>query len=275
MRRSLFALGLILLTTAAMAQDTRTTMRHTHGRGVIQLAVNEQFDGAGNDCSALKVSFDGGRVAVVSQDVPLRGAGSLRITAARRGGIRVTGGDRYSVKLCKAVAPGLNMGEIQVDLRGNELTAIGPDQDAWMAYFLVTVPRGADIALAANNSPISIDSFDGRVAARAQNGPISVRESTGSIDVATQNGPISLSGGSGEVKAAAKNGPLSVTLTGNAWEGNLDASTQNGPLSVNVPRDYASGVVVESRNDGRMALGTGPANVKLSTVNGPLSVNNE
>jgi hypothetical protein len=305
MRRTLIAAAVVLITLAAFAHDRNGGHGKRH-RGM-SVSIDDDFSNGVNDCSALKVTIDGERVPVISETVALGGASSLRVTAARNGGIRVVGGSGrgYSALLCKAVGPGLNAGAIQASLRGNELTANGPDSEGWTAYYLITVPRGADLDLQAHNGPISIDTVDGRVVARATNGPISMKESTGNIDISTQNGPISVAGGSGEVKAVAQNGPLSVKLTGGGWNGNLEARTQNGPLSVRLPRGYRSGVVVEARGGGpincraegcyesqarasknddgddddwtrdrRFEFGSGPANVKLSTVNGPLSIKN-
>ena len=307
MRRTLLILGLALAATAAMAEHGSGRGRW-HDRNNMSISINDDFSNGVNDCSALRVKIDGENVPVVTEEVAIGAPRSLRVTAARNGGIRVMGGSSYGVRLCKAVAPGMNNSAIRAVVRGNELTAEGPDESGWTAYFLVTTPRGAELELDAHNGPISIDDFSGRMNARAINGPISIKESDGTIDLGTENGPISISGGSGELKAKAQNGPLSVRLTGGSWSGNLDASTQNGPLSLRIPRGYRSGVVVEARGGGpvncraegcweaqardarnsgrdddddddwnrdrRFELGSGPANVKLSTVNGPLSVKN-
>ena len=301
MRRTLLVLAVALLAVPAFAHD------HGSHRGM-SITINDDF-GDVIDCTGLKVSFDGDRVPVTSETIPASGVRSLRVqTSKNGGGVRVTGsgGGGYGIRLCKAVAPGVDAGDIRATLRGDELTAEGPEGRNWVAYFLIDMPRGATIDVEASNGPISFDSVDGKVTAVAKNGPISVKDSTGDLDISTTNGPISLAGGSGDVKLAAKNGPLSVKLAGGQWNGTLDASTQNGPLTVKLPRGYRSGVVVEAKGHGpvtcraegcwergtsarsrrnsdddddsdwdrdrRFELGSGPQNVRLSTVNGPLSI---
>lgn len=291
MRRTILFLALVLVTTSTFAANR-------YGRGM-SVSIDDDFRSA-TDCSAMTVRFDGRSVAVVSEDVPVGNLRSLKVRGAQNGGVSIVGGSsRYGITLCKAVANG-DASAIRASVTGNELQISGPREDGWTAYVMISVPRGADLDVSTSNGPISIDTLDGRIAARALNGPISVKDSTGDLDIETTNGPISLRGGSGNVKLDAQNGPLSVSLAGNSWNGSLEARTQNGPLTVRVPRGYRSGVVVETsgrspvncRAEGcgdrsrsryhdddydddrarRFELGSGQQNVHLSTVNGPLSV---
>lgn len=289
MRRSL----LLFLAVALMA-----TSSFAHGRhGEHSISFDDDDSAAG--CSALSVRFGGERVSVVSEDVPFHGS-QLRVRSENsNGGIRVVGGtgSGYSVSVCKAVAPGVDPGAVRAVLAGNELTATGPENERWVAFFIVRAPRGASLDLHSSNGPISIRDVDGTIDAQAVNGPVSVRDSSGTINASTTNGPVSISGGSGDVRLRATNGPVSVKLSGSAWIGNLEASTQNGPVSLRMPRGFQSGVVVDALGSGpvscraeacagqrfrledgrhgrprRIELGSGPQVVRVSTVNGPVSV---
>ena len=289
MRRTfLLPLAFSLIATTALA----------HGRhGNLNISFDDDDGAAG--CSALSVRFDGERMPVVSEEVPFHGS-MLRVRSdSSNGGIRVTGwsGNGYSVSVCKAVAPGVDAAAVRAVLAGNELTVAGPENERWVAYFLVRAPRGAALDLHSSNGPISIRDVDGTIDAQAVNGPVSVRDSSGTINASTTNGPVSISGGSGDVRLRATNGPVSVKLSGSAWIGNLEASTQNGPVSLRMPRAFQSGVVVEALGHGpvscnadacagqrfrladgrdqrprRIELGSGHQSVRVSTVNGPVSV---
>lgn len=250
------------------------------------------------DCGQIRVTFDGDRVPMTTEEIAVGNRGPLKVRTDHNGGIRVTGwdGSGYSVKACKAVGPGVNPSDIRITNR-DVLSVDGPDEGKWVVYFLVRAPRGASLDLEALNGPIGIAGVNGDVKARVTNGPISVKESSGKIDARAKNGPISLSGGSGDITLQAQNGPVSVKLEGTSYVGNLDASTQNGPVSLKIPRGFRSGVLVEQRGHGpvscraedckkislysddddddrvrRIELGSGPQNVRLSTVNGPVSV---
>lgn len=293
MRRPLFLFAAFLISvappvSAAVAGDIdgpTSSINFDDGQGLV------------TDCSAMSVRFDGERVPVVTEDVPVGNVSSLRIRNAQHGGIRVIGGTGrgYSVRACKAVASG-DASRIRVTFDGNEVSATGPEHDDWTLYFIVQTPRGATLDVQSSNGPVSIRNFDGTLSAHLENGPLSLRNSTGTIDATTVNGPISIAGGSGNVKLAAANGPISVKLEGTSWDGgNLDASAQNGPVSLKLPRGFRSGVLAEALGHGpvscraedcpprtqsfderprRIELGTGAMVVHLSSVNGPVSIKN-
>jgi hypothetical protein len=259
------------------------------------------WDRWSDDCSPRNFQFgDHGRDSVVSRE-ELAGASSLRSlkVTAENGPISVRGGaSAYGIVVCKAAKDESTLSQIHVTLRGNELSADGPDSGDWTVGYRITVPHSAQLDLRSTNGPIGMQDVDGRISAHAKNGPVSLRNVTGDVDAVTTNGPISLSGGGGNVKAIATNGPVSVRLEGGNWQGgSLEASTTNGPLSVKVPKGYATGVVIESDGRGpiscnfdgcddvrtslresrhgeprRFELGTGPRNVHLSTSNGPLTI---
>ncbi|HEY6893886.1 MAG TPA: DUF4097 family beta strand repeat-containing protein, partial [Rhodanobacteraceae bacterium] len=257
------------------------------------VSVNFQGD-AVSDCSQMRVTYDDEPAATAEEAVNVGNPRALVIRAPQNGGIQVGSSDRYEVRACKAAAPGVSLNDVRVRFDGNALTADGPDNQQWVVYFLVRVPRGASLDLSTHNGPISLRRVDGSVTARAVNGPISLRESSGTLDIQTTNGPISIDGGSGNAKLNATNGPVTVKLRGSTWDGTLDARTENGPVSLHIPASFRSGVVVESDGHGpvscradvcqnakrswddednrRIEINSGPTAVHLSTVNGPVSV---
>lgn len=284
-----------ILITLAFAGLITTTAEAKHGGGHMSIDVaGEEI----TSCDQLRVTFGDDRTQGfrAEEQVAVGNVKSLKVQAAKNGGIYVSGarGSSYSVTACKAAELQDSLRDLRVDVRGNEITASGSDDRNWIVYFLVSVPRGADIDLSASNGPISIRNVNGKVVAHATNGPISARQSSGTLDLDTQNGPISLHGGSGNVKLNAQNGPISVRFDSTTWDGSLEANTQNGPLSVRMPAGFLSGLVVESNGRGpvscrseacrdarrsfddddhrRIELGSGPAVVRMSTVNGPISV---
>ena len=285
-----------ILVTLAFAGLIASSAEAKHGYS--NMSVNIDDEGEITSCNQLRVTFGDDRTEGFrsEEQVSIGTVRSLKVRAAKNGGIYVTGarGSSYSVTACKAAEYQDSLRDIRVDVSGNEVTASGGDDRNWMIYFLVSVPRGADIDLNASHGPISIRNVNGRVVAHATNGPISARQSSGTLDLDTQNGPISLQGGSGNVKLNAQNGPISVRFDGTTWDGNLEANTQNGPLSVRVPAGFRSGLVVESNGRGpvscrseacrdarrsfddddhrRIEFGSGPTVVRMSTVNGPISV---
>ena len=287
MRRLLIATFLFLLATTAFA--------HGRNRGM-SISIDDDWRDV-TDCSDVRVTFDGDRVPMQTQEISV-GRGPLKISSDHHGGIYVNGweGSGFSVKACKANDTDVNPSSIRITNTAEGLSVDGPDSGQWVVYFLVRAPRGATLDLSATNGPITLAGVDGTVKARVQNGPISLKETSGKIDARAQNGPISLTGGSGDVILQAQNGPVSVKLAGTSWNGELDASTKNGPISLKIPRGFRSGVVVEQRGHGpitcraedckrvslyddsdddrtrRIELGSGTQNVRLSTVNGPVSV---
>ncbi|HET7434400.1 MAG TPA: hypothetical protein VFN10_06760 [Thermoanaerobaculia bacterium] len=291
MKRWLMAVAMLVVATGAFA-----------GRGNSSVSID--FDDDSTSCDDGMVRFNNHRAAIAKEEVPVAGLRTLNVRG-EHAGIRVTGTNSgtYKVTVCKAAALAADLNDVRVALRGNEITADGPNDGQWMIFYFIEMPRGADLNVDSQNGPVSIRGVDGSVVARATNGPLSVKDSRGHIDAKSVNGPISVSGSSGNVKLVTSNGPLAVRLDGARWEGgNLEASTTNGPLTLRIPRNYASGVTVEASGAGpischadacgdsrRMSrfdnddddsprtieLGSGARNVRLSTVNGPLVIKDE
>lgn len=223
-------------------------------------------------------------------------ASDLRTIDVDHAPLTITGGSGsgYTITVCKAATSVEALSQIRVAVNGGRLETTGPRAGRWTAVFHVVTPRGATLDVDAQNGPVSVDGFNGRLHARTRNGPLTLRKVEGNVDAQTTNGPISLSGGSGEMKLRAANGPLSIRLEGSAWSGEgIDAATENGPLSVHLPRAYGSQVVVESSGRGpiacdldecaglpripgreaqRLEIGRGVQNVRLATVNGPIVI---
>jgi DUF4097 and DUF4098 domain-containing protein YvlB len=295
MRRSL-AILLSLAALSLFAGDHGGRHGYRNGRNV-SISTSTDDDEQVTRCDQIRVSYDGDRVPMVEESVPVSGLRSLRVRPPQNGGVRVVGSNQssYSVKACKATFLGRDARDIRVDLRGDELSASVPDDTDAVVYFLVSAPRNASLNLEAENGEIGVQDFTGTLTAHTTNGPISLKAVNGTIDAEAQNGPIAFSGGSGTVKLESHNGPVTIKLDGNAWQGGgLDAHSQNGPVSLKLPNNYRSGVVVESNGHGpmschaeacrqasrpwdddsprRIELGSGPAMVRVSTNNGPVSV---
>jgi DUF4097 and DUF4098 domain-containing protein YvlB len=231
-----------------------------------------------------------------------RPEGPVSVESEVNGGVQVQGWDKdtYSVMACKAADASSNdvehiFSQIKLSVENGRVSVSGPSEhDNWTVFLLVRAPRSANLALRANNGPLSIYDLDGKVEARAINGPISLQGFSGDADISAVNGPIDLSGNSGKLRLHTENGPISVSLSGDAWKGlGLEADAQNGPVTLRVPKNYQSSLLVESDghspmscqasfcNDARktwdedrrrIEFGNAPAVIHLSTVNGPIAV---
>jgi hypothetical protein len=283
MKRLLVVLALVAVVVPAGARTRNVT---------INVEDNERL----TSCNQINVRFDHSDGYRAEENLPVAGVRSLKISAAQNGGIYVTEGGSYGVRVCKVAESESGLREMTASVRGNEVVSDGPGDGNWVMYFIVTIPRNGTIDMETHNGPIALYEVTATVNARATNGPISARRSAGTLDLSTQNGPISLTGGNGTVKLNAQNGPISVKLEDTFWNGSLDARTQNGPLSVRLPRNFRSGTVIESDGHGpmtcraeicrearrtwdedddrsrRIEFGSGPTIVHMSTTNGPVSV---
>lgn len=285
-RHALPVLLLSLFTSAAAAgsgrHDVNVTTRYGFPSRCGDLDVTIEGRPAMRDEQALAVTPDAGAV--------------LRIRAARNSGVRIDASDRRDVQVvaCKAARTQEDLDQIRVTFENGLLTAVGPEEESWVAYLLISAPRAAALDVEAWNGPLSLQGLTGKVTARSQNGPISVDDCPGAIDAEARNGPISVVGSGGDLHVRTQNGPISIKLAGNAWDGaGLEARAVNGPVSLRIPDGYRSGAVVESAgrspfrckgeachrarhnwdDDGqRVELGGGPPSVRLSTVNGPVTV---
>jgi hypothetical protein len=292
MRRLLIPLATLVLALPAFASG-----HGRYGSRGFNVNIDDDYEDL-TSCDQIHVTYDGRDVPMISEELPVSGMHSLKISSDRNGGIHVRGGgSSFAVKACKAAALS-DARDIRVRVSGNEISADRGDDSYTVVYYIVSAPRGASLDLSANNGPIAIHAVDGSVTAHAHNGPIAVKDSSGTLDITTQNGPIAFDGDSGNVKLHATNGPISVRLAGSGWNGgSLDSATENGPLSLRLPRGYRSGVVVESDGHGpvtcraeacrdvrrfnddgeddrprRIELGYGARAVTLSTNNGPIAI---
>jgi hypothetical protein len=259
------------------------------------ISIDTDDDDVINDCSQVKVRYEGEPAVRAEENLPASGLTRLHINARKHGGVHVSGWNQsgWSIKVCKAAVDAAALNDIHVSLSGDELSANSTSNQAYV-YFLIKAPHNATLDVDSTNGPIGLYEVNGTLKLRAQNGPVSLKKSSGTIDASTVNGPISFADGSGNVKLSAQNGPISVKLEGSSWDGSLDATTQNGPLSLKLPRNYRSGVLAEARGHGpvsckadacsgakrtwddeenrRIELGSGPAVIHVSTNNGPLSI---
>jgi hypothetical protein len=249
-------------------------------------------------CEDIAISIDGTPAARAQERLRIaeKPAGPLRIRVPNHSGMRVVGSDRgdFEVQVCKAAGSEADLTRISVTQSADEVSVRGPAGERWVAYLLISAPRGAAMSLEAENAPIGLRGLSGRVTARSINGPISIQNCTGEIDAEAENGPIHLSGGAGRLRLKTDNGPIGVSLSGSTWSGEgLEARAVNGPLHLVIPAGYRSGAVVESRGYSpfhcrgeacsgarrswddahrRLEIGEGPALLHLSTENGPVSV---
>lgn len=271
---------------------------HGHRHGGHDINVTTNGSGDPTSCDQIQVSIAGQPAARAEERITVaEGRDALRIVAARNSGVQVRGTDRrdFEVLACKAAPSESALSAIRLDNSGGEVTVKGPQSESeWVAYLIVSAPRGASLDVEATNGPIGLYGLSGAVGAHAENGPISIRDSGGDIQADAQNGPINVRGDSGRVRVHTQNGPIGVSLTGSAWSGDgLEASAVNGPIRLTIPDNYGSGAVVESlghspwschgkactdaRRGGddegrRMELGAGPALIRVSTRNGPVSI---
>ncbi|HEX4441523.1 MAG TPA: hypothetical protein VH854_15720 [Thermoanaerobaculia bacterium] len=287
------AAAALLVPAAGSAAGGWHGHHHDHG-------VNVTTNGSGDatSCDQISVTIAGQPAARAEERITLpEGRDALRIVSARNSGVTVRGTDRrdFEVLACKAAPTESALSAVKLDASGGEVTVKGSASESeWVAFLIVSAPRGASLDVAATNGPIGLSGLSGSVSAHAENGPISIRDSGGDIQADAQNGPIQVRGDSGRVRVHTQNGPIGVSLTGSAWSGDgLEARAVNGPIHLAIPDGYGSGAVVESLghspwschgkacsearrvgdDEGRsMELGSGPAVIRVSTQNGPVSI---
>jgi hypothetical protein len=227
-----------LILTTALTISAGSHRSHNYGsRHGMSISIDDGDDNDLTSCDQIRVTYDDEPAVRAEETLPTGSLRSLAVRSDQNGGIRVIGWNQsnYEVKVCKAAALPEQLGSIRASLSGNTASASGPSDGNWIAYFIVHVPRAAQLDLETHNGGISLYNVDAADAhASATNGPVSVKQSTGNINAETQNGPIAIEGDSGNVKLRATNGPVAVKLSGSDWRGSLDARTQNGPLSLKI-----------------------------------------
>jgi hypothetical protein len=296
-----------LAVALALAASAAPAAAHPHpgGHDGFNFTTNIDHDKPVLTCEDVKMTFSKekrGDLVTIRRDrtVPVKiGPSSLRVIAARQGGVRVqaAAGPEATATVCMAAGAD-NAGEanalldeLEIVHANGELTVKGPERSDWAAYVLLSVPKEVALDLEAENGSLAMYGVSGTFTLRTTNGPITIAEVSGKMDVEAVNGPIHYKGHAGDVRLAAQNGPVGVKLDAATWSGRgLDASTQNGPISLTAPADLATGVEVEAsphspfhwtssgengaRWDGERTvhLGDGPVLVRLSTVNGPVNI---
>src|SRR5271169_1753830 len=160
-------------------------------------SVSNRHHNVVNTCDDLEMRFDDHEAVRAEEhfSVP-KSANTLAVTAARNGGIEVSGwdGNDYSITACKAAAGDGLLKEIAVSVGGGHVTASGPGDNDWTVYLIIKAPKGSDMSLEAHNGPIGLRDVSGKTTAHSINGPISLSGVSGEINAQTENGPISLSG---------------------------------------------------------------------------------
>ena len=282
-------------------------MRKTAWVGIVLLALMSVSAWAVEDetvCRHNNTNFGDDLETYMGQEqftVPMNG-GTLQVTAAQNGGIKLIAGsgNQYEVTVCKyAGADSQSEGDqilkqITAEHSATAISVHGPDTGDWTAHLIIRVPQGASVNASAHNGPLSAKGLTGTFDLTTVNGPIAVKQVSGKVSAKAQNGPISFSGNTGDYDLETQNGPISIDLASSSWEtGKLDAHANNGPISLHLPKGYQSGVVVSSDghspmscnadvcqdarktwDDGQKKIEFGPSNavIHISTHNGPVSV---
>jgi DUF4097 and DUF4098 domain-containing protein YvlB len=257
----------------------------------------------GADCSQINMMYGDFEVGRAEQHatVPLA-AGRLDVQPESNGGVKIErgSGSVYGITACigagarTAADAQFAADSVRLVIDGSRVRVTGMSNvQSWSVQLVIAAPANADVLVATNNGPISLDGVSGRFDASATNGPIAVNDVEGTVRARTQNGPIHVEGSGGQFDVETQNGPISIALAGNRWDGRLDARAHNGPLSVRLPSDYSSGVEISSsfhspwscgvsacRSGNRdwdersrsLRVGSDPVVVRISTNNGPVTV---
>lgn len=287
---------LFCLTSVPSAVARASGDWHHRGNGI---SISTQ--GNPSSCSDIEVVAGRRSVATGEEGLSVPARVALEVPAVPRGGVVVSGweGGDFQVIACKAAVAGdaerarQRVAAISVALRGNAVETSGPEDEDWVVYLLVRVPRDAALDLEIHNGPLSVYDATGRFTIEGSNGPVSLENVAGTVTVELENGPVSITNGGGDLRVRTQNGPIAVRLDGDPWQGQgLDARAINGPLSLDIAPGYAGGVRIESSGhspwscgelcsrgnrtwdgDGRQfAIGPQPARIRLATVNGPVSI---
>lgn len=297
-RHAAWVLALVLVPVIAHA-----------GRTELNFTTNIDDQKSIVSCSDIEMKFwkgssDGGGFLTLRRDqtvtLSLSGSAALRVRAAERGGIRVqpSADGNATALVCMAAgartetAANAILERIHVNREKGELKLSGPEDEAWAAYIVLSVPPDVKLDLSALNGELCLRDVSGQFTLRTTNGPIAISQVTGVVDGEAVNGPIKFRGHSGDVRLAAQNGPVKIVLDAAAWTGKgLDARTTNGPVKLSAPSGLRAGVEVagsshspfkwsgisrapfeEWSRDHSIRLGEGPVVVRLSTVNGPVEI---
>src|SRR5262249_12463154 len=232
-----------------------------------------------SDCGQIRMEIGDLELVRSELSATLPGSSSsLRITAARNGGIHVQGWDHsdYQIKACIAAAGETTdaarelAAQLKLTTENGQVTVSGPSKGDWLAYLVVQAPRGAALELSSTNGPIGISDVSGNIEAKNINGPLTFTGVNGNVRGDVQNGPITVTGGGGDYKLEAQNGPLTVVLESGQWTGGqLEGRTQNGPLTLNIADGFQSSVLVEASKHSPVNCYAGPCSQANRTWDQP------
>jgi hypothetical protein len=212
--------GLAAVLACATLIFASTTVQKDKHRNI---TISTSDEDTISDCSQVSMEIGDAQMArsELSDSVPASAVSSLRVTAAKNGGIHVQGWDRaeYHIKACLAASGDTEtaarelLSQIKLSLDNGQVTVIGPATNDWLAYLIVQAPKGAVLDLSSVNGPIGISDLSGTIDARNVNGPLTFSNVNGPVRGEVQNGPITVKGGGGDFSLKAQNGPLTVVLS--------------------------------------------------------------
>jgi hypothetical protein len=209
--------------------------------------------------------------------------GSLAVSAAPNGGIKVRGWNRPDVQVRAVVVTQADTVEeaaalarqIQVLTDGGRVRSEGPRQEdghGWSVSFDVMVPSQLNLDLSSTNGGISLSDVVGRAELR------------------TTNGGLQIARVGGHVTGNTTNGGVTVELEGATWNGEgLDVTTHNGGVDVRLPDNYSAHLEAGTTNGGVRVdfpvtvndstsrkistdIGSGGPTIRVMTVNGGVKI---
>jgi hypothetical protein len=181
--------------------------------------------------------------------------------------IEKRGSDKEAVGGIQVVAEAKD-DHISVDVRKpateREFIGIGIHHST-SAKLIVSVPRGARLALTTSDGSISVERIDGRLELRTDDGSVRVSESAGGVIVVTRDGSITLERVAGRIDARSGDGSIrvngaptslaletrdgSVTVRaerGTAMADNWSVRTGDGTVVMELPEDFAAELDAET-----------------------------
>lgn len=203
------------------------------------------------------------------------------------GSVRVGTWERPAVRI---VARASSRVPIRIEPGGTTLVihSAHPQRRATVAYE-VTVPRGADVAVHGQNTPVTVTGAEGRVEVHTMNGGVTVRGGRGRVELHSVNGPIEVTGVRGAVEVHTVNqgavvrdvvGDVSVASVNGAVileaidSRNVQATSVQGGVRY-AGSVHPDGLYRLSSHNGSVVMalpGDASAHVTVSTFNGTLRV---
>lgn len=280
------ALGLLLLASAAGAQETRVFSDRIPSGAWLRIR-NYKGD--------IRVTETTGSTATV--------------TARRRFERREDGETRFEVKrdgqnitICAITEATRRCDEEGYDARG------GDDRSIGRSDFTVTLPRGvrllantgngevdvqnagADVRASSGNGEVNVSGARGRVYANSGNGAVSVDRADGEVEANSGNGNIRVTTTRGPVSAHTGNGGIDVSMSTLSGGGDMEFSTGNGSITVGFPSNLSATIEANGSfrnfetdfpinmgrgwtgNFVRGTIGSGARRIRLTTGNGHIAL---